>query len=313
MDAADIEACLARIFKDDDDGASKNHAVPLQRPLSKTEEVVRVDRDWLSIRSGFRRATATESGIDRSLKDYKDGGTQMKVELVLKYSHYWPNLLVKAMRKLKAKADACASEKQKNERKRKIPSEQELKESRARMQRLRESRRRLAAQAPPQAAPEVPQDLGTTGTSAGEFSDSDDESGTPPTPGEELVQKILYLYTVNKITAEDCCTTMHLAQAAGIKEAAKYSLKPGQSSGDYARKLKDVLVGMGARGPAKWQLDLAVASVAAANAARSRGLQEQLPQVLQALLSGTDKDLFPGKKHVKKPGMDRRVKLTTSN
>jgi len=72
----------------------------------------------------------------------------------------------------------------------------------------------------------------------GEWSDSDDESG-PPTPGEELVQKILYLHMVNKITAEDCCTTMHLAQAAGIKEAAPYSLKPGQSSGHYSKKLKE--------------------------------------------------------------------------
>jgi len=49
----------------------------------------------------------------------------------------------------------------------------------------------------------------------------------------------------------------------------------------------------GARGPAKWQLDLAAAAAAAADAARSRdGLQDQFADKLQALQPATEKGLF---------------------
>ena len=55
------------------------------------------------------------------------------------------------------------------------------------------------------------------------------------------MDKVLRLHLLNKISAEDCCTTLHLAVEAGVSQAKRYALGPGSSSGHYSRKLTKAL------------------------------------------------------------------------
>ena len=72
-------------------------------------------------------------------------------------------------------------------------------------------------------------------------SDSDEEAPVPPSAGACLVDHLLHLYLMNKMSAEDCCVAMYHAKEAGVKECAPYALKPGSSSGHYNRKMKTAL------------------------------------------------------------------------
>lgn len=75
----------------------------------------------------------------------------------------------------------------------------------------------------------------------GDFSDSDLEQDEESTPGQELVSKMVRMHLLNKISAEDCCTTLFYAARAGVVEAERFALSPGSSSGHYARKMRSVL------------------------------------------------------------------------
>ena len=72
-------------------------------------------------------------------------------------------------------------------------------------------------------------------------SDSDSEGEDKDTPGHLLVRKILHMHLLNKITAEDCCTTLFFAAEAGVVEARQYAKAPGSSSGKYAERLRKLL------------------------------------------------------------------------
>ena len=81
-------------------------------------------------------------------------------------------------------------------------------------------------------------DDGADDTFWGELSDSDEDTDTP---GQRLVDKLIHVHLLNKISAEDCCTALHDASEAGVSEATKYGKAPGSSSGKYAEKLRSVL------------------------------------------------------------------------
>jgi hypothetical protein len=52
----------------------------------------------------------------------------------------------------------------------------------------------------------------------GEVSDSESDSGpATSTASELLVAKLLSLHMYNKISAEDCCVSLHYASLTGIK------------------------------------------------------------------------------------------------
>jgi hypothetical protein len=76
----------------------------------------------------------------------------------------------------------------------------------------------------------------------GEASDSDgDDDSHPSSPGRLLVNKLLDLHLCNKISAEDCCVSMHFAALSGIEDARPYALGPGSASGHYGRKLRNAM------------------------------------------------------------------------
>ena len=77
----------------------------------------------------------------------------------------------------------------------------------------------------------------------GESSDSDDAYADEGRgrPAQQLVGHLLDLHLFNKISAQDCCTAMHFAAAAGIDEAKKFALEPGASSGHCSRKIRTAL------------------------------------------------------------------------
>jgi hypothetical protein len=75
----------------------------------------------------------------------------------------------------------------------------------------------------------------------GEYSGEDDDLDTETTPGMEFVRAVLVLFYTSALSAKIFCNLMWLAARAGISEASAYGLKPGSSSGHYARKIKSVL------------------------------------------------------------------------
>ena len=77
-------------------------------------------------------------------------------------------------------------------------------------------------------------------------SDSDDEQPQeeppkPPTPGQSLVQHMMDLYLMRKISAQEFCVAMWYSKEGGIAEARPYAFRPGASTGHYQRYLKDAL------------------------------------------------------------------------
>ena len=74
-----------------------------------------------------------------------------------------------------------------------------------------------------------------------ECSDLEEDDG-PPTPGAQFVEKLVSLYLVNKLSARDCAELAYWASQAGVQEATKYSLAPGDpSDGHYSRKMKSAV------------------------------------------------------------------------
>ncbi len=70
----------------------------------------------------------------------------------------------------------------------------------------------------------------------GEASDSDSDVADNQSPGQMLVNNLIQMHLVNKISAEDVCVSCFFAAAAGVTEAGKFALQPGRSSGHYAGK-----------------------------------------------------------------------------
>ena len=69
--------------------------------------------------------------------------------------------------------------------------------------------------------------------------DSDDEDTM--SPGMEFVNFMLSLLFFSKMSAKNWILIMWFAGAAGIGEAKKYGLRPGQSSGNYSKKVRQVM------------------------------------------------------------------------
>ncbi len=84
-------------------------------------------------------------------------------------------------------------------------------------------------------APDLDDNLWGTFSNSGAETELEDEE----TAGQKLVNAVPNLHLLSKISAEDCCTTLQAALDAGIVEAQRYALLPGNSSGHYARKLRE--------------------------------------------------------------------------
>ena len=67
------------------------------------------------------------------------------------------------------------------------------------------------------------------------------QSPPPPSHAEALVAYWLNLYIARKVSAEDCCVSMHHAFEFGMVEAGPYASKPGGQASHYSRVLKDAL------------------------------------------------------------------------
>ena len=77
----------------------------------------------------------------------------------------------------------------------------------------------------------------------GVYSGSDDEDQLhgPNTAGSEFVKYMVSLLCGSILSARTFCTIMYYATVAGIKDAEKYSQKPGSQTGKFSRKVKTVL------------------------------------------------------------------------
>jgi hypothetical protein len=86
--------------------------------------------------------------------------------------------------------------------------------------------------------PPEPPDAADAG---GGDSDESDFEVVPSTPGEEFVAGCLELYWSRVLNARQFCEMMHNAGRAGITEARRFGLPPGEQSGRYQRKLDSVI------------------------------------------------------------------------
>ena len=75
----------------------------------------------------------------------------------------------------------------------------------------------------------------------GDRSDSDLEGDRQNTPGEDFENFLVDLFIHSAISANIFSQIMWFASEAGIKEAAKYGMKPGQHTSNYSKKIKTAL------------------------------------------------------------------------
>eukprot|EP00969_Alexandrium_andersonii_P240438 10614670-Alexandrium_andersonii.AAC.1 len=82
------------------------------------------------------------------------------------------------------------------------------------------------------------------------WDDSDDESsaaeGAGAVAGVEMVEHLLQLYYLSKMSARDLCVACYWAGLAGVEAAREVGMAPGKPTGRYQRHL-DAVLGTGSQ------------------------------------------------------------------